>query len=163
MGLDFFRNLSPKEDQTRCFRAQLDLSKSLNLPVIIHDREAHKETLSILNEEKAWETGGVIHCFSGDIKMATACVDMGFYISIPGTVTFNNAKTLHGVVKKVPLKNLLIETDAPFLAPVPFRGKRNEPAHVKLVAEKIAQIKNISPEEVAYATTKNAKTLFSLP
>lgn len=163
MGLDFFRNLSPKEDQIRCFRAQLDLARSLKLPVIIHDREAHKETVSILHEESARETGGVLHCFSGDIKMAFACMDMGFYISIPGTVTFKNAKTLHEVVGKVPLDSLLIETDAPFLAPVPFRGKRNEPAYVKLVAERIARIKNISLEEVAHATTQNAKNLFSLP
>jgi TatD DNase family protein len=163
MGLDFYRNLSPKEDQIRCFRAQLDLARSLKLPVIIHDREAHKETLSILREENARETGGVLHCFSGDIKMAFSCMDMGFYISIPGTVTFKNAKTLHEVVGKVPLDSLLIETDAPFLAPVPFRGKRNEPAYVKLVAERIARIKNISLEEVAHATTQNAKNLFSLP
>jgi TatD DNase family protein len=163
MGLDFYRNLSPKEDQIRCFRAQLDLARSLKLPVIIHDREAHKQTLSILREENARETGGVLHCFSGDIKMAFSCMDMGFYISIPGTVTFKNAKTLHEVVGKVPLDSLLIETDAPFLAPVPFRGKRNEPAYVKWVAERIARIKNVSLEEVAHATTQNAKNLFSLP
>jgi TatD DNase family protein len=163
MGLDFYRNLSPKEDQIRCFRAQLDLARSLKLPVIIHDREAHKQTFSILREENARETGGVLHCFSGDIKMAFSCMDMGFYISIPGTVTFKNAKTLHEVVGKVPLDSLLIETDAPFLAPVPFRGKRNEPAYVKWVAERIARIKNVSLEEVAHATTQNAKNLFSLP
>ena len=163
MGLDFFRNLSPKEDQIRCFRAQLDLASSLKLPVIIHDREAHKETVSILREESVWETGGVLHCFSGDTKMAFSCIDMGLYISIPGTVTFKNAKTLHEVARKVPLENLLVETDAPFLAPVPFRGKRHEPAYVKWVAERIARIKNVSLEEVTHATTQNSKNLFSLP
>jgi TatD DNase family protein len=163
MGLDFFRNLSPRQDQIRCFRAQLDLAKSLNLPIIIHDRDAHKEIITILQEEKTGQTGGVIHCFSGDIKMAFACLDMGFYISIPGTVTFKNARTLHEVVKEVPLENLLIETDCPFLAPVPFRGQRNEPAYVKKVAEKIAEIKNMPVEEVARMTTRNTKKLFYLP
>jgi TatD DNase family protein len=162
MGLDFFRNLSPKQDQIRCFRVQLELAQILHLPVIVHDREAHEETVSILREEKARDAGGVLHCFSGNSRMAFNCIDMGFYISIPGTVTFKNARTLHEVVRKVPLKNLLIETDCPFLAPVPFRGKRNEPAYVKLVAEKIAQIKHIPLDKVAHITTQNTKRLFSL-
>lgn len=161
MGLDFYRNLSPKDDQTRCFRAQLDLAKSLNLPVIIHDRDAHDETLAILREEKAGTHGGVLHCFSGDTQMAFACIDMGFFISIPGTVTFKNAQMLHDVVSKVPLEHLLIETDCPFLTPVPFRGKRNEPSYVKLVAEKIAEIKKISIEEVGRITTNNTTRLFA--
>lgn len=162
MGLDFFRNLSPKQDQIRCFRAQLELAQILRLPVIVHDREAHEETVSILREEKAREAGGVLHCFSGNSRMAFNCIDMGFYISIPGTVTFKNARTLHEIVRKVPLENLLIETDCPFLTPVPFRGKRNEPAYVKLVAEKIAQIKHIPLDKVAHITTQNTKRLFSL-
>ena len=162
MGLDFYRNLSPKEDQIRCFRAQLDLANSLKLPVIIHDREAHQETLSVLREENGARAGGVVHCFSGDIKMAYSCMDMGLYISIPGTITFKNAKTVHDVVKKVPLESLLIETDAPFLAPVPYRGKRNEPAYVKMVAEKIADIKKVPLDEVARTTTLNAKKLFPI-
>jgi TatD DNase family protein len=160
MGLDFFKNWSPRPDQIRCFREQLSLARKLKLPVIIHDRDAHAETLAILKEEQAREVGGVIHCFSGDYRMASACIDMGFYISIPGTVTFKNAATLHEVVKKLPLEKLLIETDAPFLTPHPFRGKRNEPAYVKYVAEKIAEIKKLPIEAVARATTENAKTLF---
>ena len=162
MGLDFFRNRSPREDQIRCFRAQIDLARSLNLPIIVHDRDAHRETVDILREEQAGDMGGVIHCFSGDVKMAFDCIDMGFAVSIPGTVTFKNAKTLQEVVRKVPLEHLLIETDCPFLAPVPHRGKRNEPAYVRLVAEKIAAIKKIALEEAALATTQNAERVFSL-
>ena len=162
MGLDFFRNHSSREDQVRAFRAQLDLAKSVNLPVIIHDRDAHEETLSILEEEKAGLTGGVIHCFSGDAEMALKCIDMGFYISIPGTVTFKNAKKQQEVVRKIPIEKILIETDCPFLSPVPYRGKRNEPLHVKYVAEEIAKIKNMPIEEIARITVSNTKELFSL-
>ncbi len=161
MGLDFYKNWSPRNDQIRCFHDQLALARELNLPVIIHDRDAHEETLQILRDEQAWEFGGVIHCFSGDFKMAAACIDMGFFISIPGTVTFKNATMLQEVVKKIPLESILIETDAPFLAPVPYRGKRNEPAYVRYVAEKIADIKNVPVETVASVTTNNAKELFN--
>jgi len=160
MGLDFFKNWSPRNDQIRCFHDQLALARELKLPVIIHDRDAHEETLQILREERAWEVGGVIHCFSGDFKMAAACIDMGFFISIPGTITFKNATSLQEVVNKIPLQSILIETDAPFLAPVPFRGKRNEPAYVRYVAEKIAEIKKAPLETVASMTTNNAKKLF---
>lgn len=163
MGLDFYRNRSPREDQIRCFRAQLDLARSLKLPIVVHDRDAHRETLDILREEQAGEPGGIIHCFSGDVKMAFACIDMGFSISIPGTVTFKKAATLHEVVKKVSLEHLLIETDCPFLTPVPYRGKRNEPAYVRHVAERIAEIKKTGLEDVARATTENAYRVFSLP
>jgi len=163
MGLDFFRNHSPRADQVRAFRAQLDLAKSLKLPVVIHDRDAHDETLAVLEEKRSGLEGGVIHCFSGDEKMAFKCMDMGFYISVPGTVTFKNARKQHAVVKKIPMNKLLIETDCPFLAPVPFRGQRNEPAYVKQVAEAVARIKNVSLEAVAAATAANTKTLFSLP
>ena len=154
MGLDFFKNWSPRPDQIRCFHDQLTLARELKLPVIIHDRDAHEETLQILREERAWEVGGVIHCFSGDFKMAAACIDMGFFISIPGTITFKNATSLQEVVNKIPLESILIETDAPFLAPVPFRGKRNEPAYVRYVAEKIAEIKKLPLETVASVTTQ---------
>jgi len=160
MGLDFFKNWSPRNEQIRCFHDQLALARELKLPAIIHDRDAHEETLRILREERAWEAGGVIHCFSGDFKMAAACIDMGFFISVPGTVTFKNATILQEVVKKIPLENILIETDAPFLAPVPFRGKRNEPAYVRYVAEKIAEIKKVPLEIVASVTTHNACLLF---
>jgi len=162
MGLDFYKNWSPQQDQIRCFHEQLSLARELKLPVIIHDRDAHAETVAILKEEQARDIGGVIHCFSGDYRMASECIDMGFYISIPGTVTFKNAATLHEMVKKLPLERLLIETDAPFLTPHPFRGKRNEPAYVRYVADKIAEIKKLPLEEVARATTENAINLFRL-
>ncbi len=161
MGLDFFRNRSPRDDQVRAFRSQLDLAESLKLPVIIHDRDAHAETLEILREEKP-SFGGVLHCFSGDTAMARDCIDLGFMISIPGTITFKNAATLHAVVRDVSLEHLLIETDCPFLTPMPHRGKRNEPAYVRFVAEKVAELKNTSVEEVIKRTGENACRLFNL-
>jgi TatD DNase family protein len=162
MGLDFFRNHSRRQVQLDRFREQVALAREVNLPVVIHDRDAHRETLAILKEEKASEVGGVIHCFSGDYGMATACMDMGFYISIPGTVTFTKAQTLQEVVRRMPLERILIETDCPFLAPVPFRGKRNEPAYVQYVARAIADIKKLSFEQVAEVTSRNARLLFGV-
>ena len=159
MGLDFFRNRSPRDDQIRAFRAQLDLAESLKLPVVIHDRDAHDETMQILREEKP-SNGGVLHCFSGDAAMARACIDLGFLISIPGTVTFKNAEQLHAVVRDIPLEHLLLETDCPFLTPMPHRGKRNEPAYVRFVAEKVAELKKTSVEEVIERTGANACRLF---
>ncbi|KPJ60066.1 MAG: hydrolase TatD [Deltaproteobacteria bacterium DG_8] len=163
IGLDFFRNLSPRDIQVIRFREQIALAKELELPMVIHDRNAHRETLSILREEKAYEVGGVIHCFSGNQAMASQCLDMGFYISIPGTITFNNASLLQEVVRHIPLERIFLETDAPFLAPVPFRGKRNEPSYVRYVADKIAKIKRLDFEEVANVTSHNAKTLLQIP
>ncbi len=163
IGLDYYRMRSPKEKQIRAFRAQLDIARSAGLPVIIHDRDAHQDTLSILREENQNSTGGVLHCFSGDTRMARECIDMGYYISIPGTVTFKNAHAVRDVAEKIPLEHMLIETDCPFLTPAPFRGKRNEPSYVRFVAEEIARIKHISPESVAVAATRNTISLFSLP
>jgi len=163
MGLDFFRNHSPREVQLKRFGEQVALAREVRLPVVIHDRDAHRETLDILKEEKASEVGGVIHCFSGDYAMASACMDMGFYISVPGTVTFTKAQTLQEVVRRIPLERVLIETDCPFLAPVPFRGKRNEPAYVQYVARAIADIKKISFETVAEVTFQNACSVFGIP
>jgi TatD DNase family protein len=162
IGLDFYRNLSLRETQIRHFREQLRLAREVFLPVIIHDREAHQEVLKILREEKAETMGGVIHCFSGDWEMAKACLDMGFYISIPGTITFKKSEEYHKLVRDLPLDRILVETDCPFLAPHPFRGKRNEPAYVKYVAEAIALLKGIGIEEVAKITTQNAQKLFNL-
>ena len=163
MGLDFFRNHSPREIQLKRFREQVALAREVHLPVVIHDRDAHRETLVILKEEKASEVGGVIHCFSGDYAMASACMDMGFYISIPGTVTFTKAQTLQEVVRRIPLERVLIETDCPFLAPAPFRGKRNEPAYVQYVARAIAEIKKLDFETVAAVTSQNARSVFGIP
>jgi TatD DNase family protein len=162
IGLDLFRNLSPRDVQLKRFREQIGLAKELELPIVVHDREAHQETLAILKSEKAEACGGIIHCFSGDYEMAKTCIDMGFYISIPGSITFKNAERLREIVKKIPLESLLVETDAPFLTPEPFRGKRNEPSYVRYTAQKVAEIKNVSFEKVAEVTTENALRVYRL-
>ena len=162
IGLDFFRNLSSREVQIKRFREQIALARELHLPLVVHDRDAHQETLDILKSEKAADCGGIIHCFSGDYRMAKECLDMGFYISIPGTITFKNAGEFQEIVTKLPLDSLLIETDAPFLAPVPFRGKRNEPSFVRYTAQKIADLKKVPFEKVAEVTTENAMSVFRL-
>ena len=162
IGLDFYRNLSPREVQLMRFREQIGLAKELGLPIVIHDREAHQQTLEILKSEKAEKSGGIIHCFSGDYEMAKECIEMGFYISVPGSITFKNAERFEAVVKQLPLESLLVETDAPFLAPVPFRGKRNEPSYVRYTAEKVAEIKKVSFERVAEVTTENALRVYRL-
>ena len=162
IGLDFFRNLSPRDIQLKRFREQIGLAKELDLPIVIHDREAHRETLEILKSEKAEESGGIIHCFSGDYEMAKACLDMGFYISIPGSITFKNAEGFREIVERIPLESLLVETDAPFLTPEPFRGKRNEPSYVRYTAQKVAEIKKVSFEKVAEITTQNALRVYRL-
>jgi TatD DNase family protein len=162
IGLDFYRNLSPRDVQLKRFREQIQLGKELHLPIVVHDREAHKETLEILKSEKADEHGGIIHCFSGDYEMARECIEMGFYISIPGTITFKNAGRFQEIIRNLPLESLLVETDAPFLAPVPFRGKRNEPSYVRYTAQKVAEIKRISLDRVAEVTTENALRVYRL-
>ncbi|MBN1663391.1 MAG: TatD family hydrolase [Deltaproteobacteria bacterium] len=162
IGLDFYRNLSAKDIQIRRFGEQLDVAIDLDLPIIIHDRDAHEEIYNML---KPWagKRRGVIHCFSGDAAMAKRFLDLGFYISIPGPVTFQKASKIQNVVRQVPLASLLIETDAPFLTPDPHRGKRNEPAFVVHTAKKIAEIKGISVEEVGLVTARNTKALFAIP
>ena len=162
IGLDFYRNLSSQEIQVQHFREQLWLAREVSLPVIIHDREAHQKVLQILQEEKAETVGGVIHCFSGDWEMAKACLDMGFYISIPGTITYKKSEEYHKLVRDLPLDRMLVETDCPFLAPHPFRGKRNEPAYVQYVAKAVAGIKGLGCEAFAEITTQNAQKLFNL-
>ena len=161
IGLDFVRNLSPKEVQIRRFGEQLELAGELHLPIIVHDREAHEKTMEML---KGWRgKRGVFHCFSGNYDLAKRCLDMGFYISIPGTVTFENAVRLQEVTKHVPLNGLLIETDAPYLTPHPHRGKRNESAYIVHTAQRIAEIKGLPLEEVGMTTSQNARDLFNLP
>ena len=162
IGLDFYRDHSPRDVQLKRFREQIWLAKELGLPIVVHDREAHRETVEVLNSEKAEECGGIIHCFSGDERMAKECIDMGFYISVPGSITFKNAAGFQEVVKRLPLQSLLLETDAPFLAPVPFRGKRNEPGYVRYTAQKVAEIKKVSVKEVAEVTAENALRVFRL-
>ncbi|MFF2290641.1 TatD family hydrolase [Peribacillus butanolivorans] len=162
MGLDYHWDKSPKAIQMEVFRKQIRLAKKVGLPIIIHNREATADIVNILKEEEASEVGGIMHCFSGSAETAMECIDMNFYISLGGPVTFKNAKKPKEVAAAVPLDRLLIETDCPYLAPHPYRGKRNEPSYVKLVADQIAEIKQLSVEEVSQATTDNAKKLFGI-
>lgn len=163
IGLDYHYDHAPRNVQQEAFRRQLELAQHVGLPVTIHSRDADADTFAILRE--FWEDipGGVMHCFGGTVEQARATFDMGFLISIPGIVTFKNSSLLQAVVRDCPVERMLIETDAPYLAPVPHRGKRNEPAYVADVAKTIAQIKGLTYEDVARITTLNAKRLFRLP
>jgi len=160
IGLDYVKNYSPKAIQLQKFEEQLSLAKELALPVIIHDREAHDDCLALLQVAAPFPQGGVMHCFSGDSTLAVKMLDIGFYISIPGVVTFKNGLDLQEVAKTIPLESMLLETDGPFLSPVPWRGKRNEPAYIAYTAQKIAELRNISIEEVARQTSANTLNLF---
>ncbi|MBI5418963.1 MAG: YchF/TatD family DNA exonuclease [Deltaproteobacteria bacterium] len=162
-GLDFFRDRSPRDAQRAAFREQVRLARRRRLPVIVHDRDAHDEILAILAEEKAAEVGGIIHCFSGDLEMARKAIAMNFLISIPGAITYKGSEKQAEAVRRIPLAKLLIETDCPFLAPVPHRGKPNEPAFVPLVARKIAEIKGVTEEDVGRVTSLAAKRIFRIP
>ncbi|MFP7446973.1 TatD family hydrolase [Bacillus infantis] len=162
MGLDYHWDKSPKDVQKDVFRRQIRMAKKVKLPIVIHNRDATADVVEILREEGAGEVGGIMHCYSGSVEVAKECLDMNFYISLGGTVTFKNAKKPKEVAEAVPLEKLLIETDCPYLAPHPYRGKRNEPAYVKLVAEQIAELKGLAFKEVAEATTENAKRLFGI-
>jgi TatD DNase family protein len=163
IGLDFFHRHSPPETQKKVFRQQLEMAVDFDLPVIIHVRDAHEEMLEILIKTGKKGHKGVIHCYSGDYALAMVLIEMGYYISIPGTVTYKNAFQIQDVATRIPLEHLLLETDAPYLAPVPKRGKRNEPSFVTYTAKKVAQLRDITFQEVCRQTTDNAKTLFSLP
>lgn len=162
-GLDYHWDKSPKEIQQQIFRKQIQLAQRVNLPLVIHNRDATEDVVRILQEEQAEKTGGVMHCFGGSVETAKTCIDMNFMISLGGPVTFKNAKKPKEVAKETPLEWLMIETDAPYLAPHPHRGKRNEPSLVPLVAEEIARLKGVSIEEVAQLTTENAKRFYKLP
>ncbi len=162
IGLDFYRNRAPQEQQREAFRRQIRLAKKHNKPIIVHDRDAHSEILQILREEGAQQIGGVLHCFSGDLEMARACLALGFYLSFTGNITYPKNEGLREVVAGIPIDRMLIETDCPYLSPQPFRGKRNEPAYVKLTAEKIAQIKGLTIADVSRVTNRNAFDLFGI-
>ena len=162
IGLDYYYDNSPRDLQKHWFLQQLKLAKRAKLPVIIHDRDAHEDTMEIIKKEDISSIGGVLHCYSGSTEMANELVGMGFYISIPGTVTFKNSKKIKDVVKNIPIEKMLIETDCPYLAPEPHRGKRNYSAYLKYIAEAIAQIKEIPVEEVAQITSDNTKKLFGI-
>ena len=174
IGLDFFRDLSPRDKQRQAFQQQLALASEAGKPVIVHNRDSHSEIKAILRRwacperrsaygrrvESDHRPLGVLHCFSGDLAMAQEAIELGFYISIAGPVTFKNARSLRELVRQLPLEKLLVETDCPYLTPHPHRGKRNEPAYVKLVAQEVARIQGVSLEKVANITTVNAFNLF---
>ena len=162
IGLDYYWDRSYNDVQKAVFEAQIEFAKKHDKPIIVHDREAHGDSLEILKRTNAAEVGVVMHCFSGSPEFALECVKEGFYIALGGVVTFKNAKKMKEVAKIVPLERLLLETDSPYLTPVPFRGKRNEPAYVKYAAEEIANLRGIGFEELARATTENAIKIFRL-
>jgi TatD DNase family protein len=162
IGLDYYWDKSPKDVQQALFRKQIQLAQKINLPIIIHNRDATGDVVQILREENAASVGGVMHCFSGSVETARECIAMNFMISLGGPVTFKNARLPKEVATEIPLEHLMIETDAPYLAPHPHRGKRNEPAFVPLVAEEIARLKGLTIEEIAQATTANAKKFFGI-
>ena len=157
-GLDYYRMAASITSQQRLFRAQIQLALSLSLPLVIHDRDAHKDIVNILKEEEAHE--GVIHCFSGDEDMLKDVLDIDFYISLSGIITFS--KPLAQLIKQIPLDRLLVETDSPYLAPVPKRGKRNEPSYLKYIVQKISEILDLTYEEVVQINETNANNLFKL-
>ena len=161
IGLDYYWDKSFNELQQEVFIKQIKLANELNLPIDIHDREAHKDTFDILKEHNK-SSKAIMHCFSGSVEFARECVKEGWYLALGGVVTFKNAVKMKEVAKEIPLEKLLVETDCPYLTPVPYRGKENQPAYVKFVAEEIAKIKGITFDEVASQTTQNAKEVFGL-
>ena len=159
IGLDYFYDFSPRERQIEVFRTQIELANKLDLPVIIHDRDAHEDTLNILKELRP---KGVVHCFSGSVEMAKEIIKLGLYIGLGGAVTFKNARKPLVVAEYVPLDRLLLETDAPYMTPVPFRGKRCDSAHIAYTAEKIAEVKDMDVQELIDICNKNSKKLFGI-
>ena len=166
IGLDYHYNYSPPQQQRARFREQIAVARDLHLPVVIHTREAQEDTITILKEEKAADVGGVFHCFTGDAWLAKDALDLGFSLSFSGVITFQNATMLRDILRWVPMDRLLVETDCPYLTPVPHRGKRNEPAYVKLVAQTIAEVKSteqsLTLEDVGRITSENARRLFKM-
>lgn len=160
IGLDYYYDHSPREVQKQRFREQIVLAKELDLPIIVHERDAAQDVFDIISSEADGKLRGVIHCYSGSVEMAKEYIKLGFYISFAGPVTFKNAKKPKEVATEIPLEHLLVETDSPYMAPVPYRGKRNDPSYVRYIAETIAELKGISYEQIAEQTNRNAKQLF---
>jgi TatD DNase family protein len=161
-GLDYFHQSGDLDSQRQRFVTHINAARECQLPLVIHTRDARADTLELLKKHKAEEVGGVLHCFTEDWEMARQAIDLGFYISISGIVTFNQAENVREMARQIPLQNLLIETDSPWLSPVPFRGKTNHPGRVTLVAEKLAEIRGESLQQLASATYANASRLFKL-
>jgi TatD DNase family protein len=161
-GLDYYYDHSPREVQRRAFGRFIQMARETELPIVVHERDAARHVADLLRSEGEGKLRGVIHCFTGNYEAARAYLDLGFYLSFTGIITFKNAEPLRDVVRKVPLDRMLVETDSPYLTPVPYRGKRNEPANVRLVAEAVAKIKTIPLENVAEVTTRNVRDLFKI-
>ncbi len=161
-GLDFFRDLAPRDAQARAFRAQLALARRVGKPVIVHCRNAHEETLALLASEGVRETGGIMHCFSGDVAIARRCLDLGLLLSLAGPVTYPKPGALPEVARMVPADRLVVETDCPFLPPQPFRGKRNEPSHLVITAGRVAELRGEPLADLAARMSENARALFRL-
>lgn len=163
IGLDYFRNLSPREDQQRTFRALIGVARRVGKPVVIHCREAHDDVLAILAEERMTDVRGIMHCFSGDVGIARRCLDLGLLISLAGPVTYPNPRALPDVARFVPAPDLVVETDCPFLPPQGYRGKRNEPAYLALTAARVAELRGETLVDLAARTTANACALLGIP
>jgi len=161
-GLDYYYDPAPREVQREAFRRQIDLARRRGKPIVVHTRDAAADTLEVLRSEGARDVGGIIHCFSEDAAFARAALDLGFVSSFSGIVTFKNARPIQEAARVQPLDALLVETDAPYLAPVPYRGKRNEPSYVRHTAAFVAELRGISLEELAEATTRNALRIFRM-
>jgi TatD DNase family protein len=161
-GLDYYYNHSPRDMQRRVFAQFIHMARETGLPIVVHERDAAQEAAELLREESDGDLRGVIHCFTGSYDAARTYLDLGFYLSFTGIITFKNAEPLRDVVRRIPLERMLVETDSPYLTPVPHRGKRNEPAYVRLVAETVAKVKEISLDEVATVTTRNVCELFKI-
>lgn len=162
IGLDFYRDLSPRDIQRQAFREQIKMAQEIGKPIVIHDRDAHQEVMEIIKAEKAGRNQGIMHCYSGALPMAAELIKLGFYISFAGPLTFKNAHKAHEVAAKIPMDRILVETDCPYLSPEPFRGKLNEPANVKYVAAKLAELRNKSVDETAYLTNLNARKVYRI-
>jgi TatD DNase family protein len=163
IGLDYFRDLSPRDDQHRAFRALIGIARRAGKPVVIHCRDAHEDTLAILTEERVAEVRGIMHCFSGDVAVARRCLDLGLLISLAGPVTYPNARALPDVARFVPGDRLVVETDCPFLPPQGYRGKRNEPAYLSITATRVAELRGEPIDALAARTTANACALLGIP
>jgi TatD DNase family protein len=161
-GLDYYYDHSPRDVQRRVFTQFIQMARETALPIVVHERDAARDVAALLRSEGAGKLYGVIHCFTGNYEAACAYLDLGFYISFTGIITFKNAEPLREVVRRVPLDRILVETDSPYLTLVPYRGKRNEPAYVRYVGKTIASVKGLSLEEVARGTTQNARELFDI-
>jgi TatD DNase family protein len=161
-GLDYYYHHSPRDVQNRVFTQFIQMARETDLPIVVHERDAARDSAELLRSEGSGNLRGVIHCFTGNYEAARDYLDLGFYISFSGIITFKNADPLRSVVQRVPLERMLVETDSPYLTPVPYRGKRNEPSYVRCVAETIARVKALPLDEVAETTTRNVQNLFKI-